>query len=341
MSIVNQMLNDLQQNKQSALVMEGLLASPADEPKIKKVIWLLFVIGSLLLITILTRSYFKQQAILSIPSTIDLSEKIKEVEQSNVIAKEKKVVIKSFDFKTNLNLEITDKKLEETRPFTQPTVISTESNNEKPTKPLIKKDGVELSGKTFKKISKISIAENELARIVKQWQFKSSETSYQNLLLMLNNYPDLPSIWLDSLSFLRTRNTNHYENLLEISIKTFPEKISFSLLSAQYDYSNGQYLKAYQQLNDINNKQKNQRVYQLSGLILQKLGKHQQAIKNYKTLLTIMPDRGEISMAIGISFDALKQPDQATVYFVRALKDRQLSPVQKQFIQQQLTTYQG
>ena len=348
MSIVNQMLNDLQQSKHPTPVMDELMSSPDAEPKKQRIYSLLVILILLIIAGALTRWLNQESSIISHKSTLtEIKIKPDNIDEENGQAKlknkpaQQKVVIQTYDFETSFNLETEAKQAIQLKTlptsFTPITKKTTEEIVLQPKKvaPSRQKTAA------VKKTSRISTAEKELARLIKQWQLGNSTDQHHNLLALLDSYSDLPTIWLDSLIFLKSKNMAYYEELLDLSIATFPEKNSFVLLAAQYYFSSAQYTKALLQLENIEEKRKDQRIYQLAGLVLQKLGEHQQAIESYKKLLVISPARGEISMAIGISYDALKQPKQAISHFIIALKDQRLNPIQKQFVKQRLIAYQG
>ncbi len=349
MSIVNQMLNDLQQSKHPSPVMDELMSLPDAEPKKQRVYSLLVILILLIIAGALTRWLNQEPSIISHQSMLtEIKMKSDNIDNENGQAKlikkepaQQKVVIQTYNFETSFNPAT------ETSEATQLKMLQTSFSpiTKKTTREIVfqPKNVAPSRQKTsaVKKTSRISSAEKELARLIKQWQLGNSIDQHHNLLALLDNYSDLPTIWLDSLTFLKSKNRAYYEKLLDRSITTFPEKNRFVLLAAQYYFSSAQYSKALRQLDNIQEKRKDQRIYQLTGLVLQKLGDHQQAIESYKKLLVISPARGEISMAIGISYDALKQPKQAISHFVIALKDIHLNPIQKQFVRQRLIAYQG
>lgn len=362
MSLVNKMLNDLQQSNHPTPVMEGLL-SPSDNQPERKTTKSLALFILLLLVGIIIL-FFNQNIFFiglkgSQVNTKISVDKVKQ-ETSQIELKEKskqqKTIIQKADFKNQRAMAITNKdsivvdtnqeihgninqtspeKMVAQKPVADESRIETDSlKNEK-------QRSIVTTSNKVKEISRISLAEKDLSRLIKQWQLVRPNVALKQLSSLLNRYPDLPGIWSDSLTFLKSKNLNDYENLLDRSIKNFPETNVFSLISAQHYFSSGQYLKASQQLDLIKEVNWDGKSYRLAGLIMQKLGKHQLAIEHYKKLLIIVPNQGEINMAIGISYDALNQPKKAASYFILALNDKNLNPIQKRFVRQRLIAYQG
>jgi len=361
MSLVNEMLNDLQQSNHPTPMMDGLISPSDSKPKTRTtklvVLFLLVSIGVFFLVY--SRNNFfsnHNEAPVETNTNID---KIQS-ENSQLEAKESpppiKTVTRKKDFqiqravttankdstavektqKTSTNAsQALPKKLNTRKLLVAETKAETNSLKEEKRKP-----GVASTDKV-KKVSRISLAEKELSRLTKHWQLARPQDSFKQLLSLLHRYPDLPGIWSDSLTFLKSKNLGDYENLLALSVKNFPETNSFSFMSAQHYFSSGQYLKASHQLKLIEDANRDKKTYRLAGLIMQKLGKHQLAIENYRKLLVIVPDQGDINMAIGISYDALNQPKEAVNYFILALNDKNLNPIQKRFVKQRLTAYQG
>jgi len=366
MSLINQMLNELQQSKQASVAINGLVPITDNESKTKKnwllMLLILLVSAGIVLHFLDQKHSYTDQPINPVDKKLTLGNMNNKtvIEKNVLIYKQQKMNISSLDLQTTLKINIESKakrKKSLNNDTNQSMIDSTHSFLEKNKlieKPITQKtvtisDGLKPDKQSLpintlnnvKQTSKISIAEKELTRLMKYWQLSSPRVGHEKLFSLLDNYPDLPEIWQNALIFIKSKNNHYYEKLLDRSIKTFPQLNNFSYLAAQHYYSTDQYLKAKQQLDFVEENRKDKKIYQLAGLIFQKLGKHQLAIDNYKKLLITTPNLGEINMAVGISFDALNQPKKAASYFSLALKDQQLNPIQKKFVKQQLNTYQG
>jgi len=328
MSLVNEMLKELQKNRSANHDIKGLVC-PTETKTSLHIFWLSGVLLLLIIFIIYkpiftnnlktTKNLITPRIFAGLPKKLDPH-------------------IKSID--TQLKLVI-DTKPEIT--FIVKPTIKTQRSKESVQEPIIKIINEKENKENDKPISlsRLSIAKKKLLVIFNQWHLQQSKRKLDQLLSTLNAYQDLPEIWNSALFFLKKIDLQTYQLLLTRSIQKFPNNIDFSVMSAKHHFKLGNIDQAFQYLNNIKEKKRDQRVYRLLGMILQKQNKHPQAITNYKKSLLLSPNSGEIHMAIAISFEALDQSNQAIDHFISAIKDNNLSKLQQQFIKQRLIAYQG
>jgi len=341
MSIVNEMLNELQKTRTPHHDIKGLI-SPPQNTSYSQYLWLTSLALVAILFIVIFKGYIEYSPeqkntsdfpkLVMLPNQLAPPENLKKVKNdTNKLLISNKDPIKAVSLKV-----VTTAPIASVTPALAP-------KKEPKIEPNIKK--LNTSKPTEKKVnissSRVSIANKQLVKLFDQWSLLELEVNYQKLLQLLKTYSEFPKIWHSSLSFLKTRDINLYQDLLIESVNQFPKNTLFSVISAKHYISLGKLDRAYHDLNKIDNKNRDDVVYQLLGIILQKQNKHKSAIENYKKLLLISPDRGEINMAIGISFEALNQPDSAVQHFIMALKDNQLTNLQRQFLKQRLVYHQG
>jgi len=184
--------------------------------------------------------------------------------------------------------------------------------------------------------SRATTANKKLSKVFDQWSISDNLTNKNRLEELLESYSDLPNIWQSALNFIKLRDVNFYQILLARSIDQFQNTNHFAIVSSKYHMSTGQLDYAYKTLTNIKSTLHNKRTYQLLGMILQQQDRHLLAISNYQKSLIFSPNNGELHMAIGISFKATNQPLLATEHFVKALTDYTLSDLQRRFLNQQL-----
>jgi len=346
MSLVNEMLNDLQKDQQKPVYIQGMVAT---DQKPTHLVNLFFV--SLLLVVIVLIGYWLLFS--------DKTMTIQENSNSNSVLTAK--LAPQEVIKTSVDASITSTGFaEESTSQPEPinsiinkTIIKTTEPKSTPTenhqtikKPQVNhKEPAKMEEKietiSIKKISRKTLAEKSFSSIVNRWNQTNANSSFMELDTLLDGYPDVPSVWLNSLIFLRSDYPNLYKTLLEKALATKPKYDPFLYLSARDYFSSKNYILADQQMNKTNKTNWDNNNYRLAGLIAQKLHHHQQAISHYKEILSTSPYRGDINMAIGISYEAMENYKLAVAHFTVALSDSNLSQVQKQFIKQRLVANQG
>ncbi len=334
MSLINEMLSDLQKTNQDSFTLDGI-TSPENRSSSFKYYWLLILpIMLFILINYKSILFFnlttdKTENIHIITHSTSKSIAIKEPLSRAVIKKERPTLLEITTTNKTNNVVIND----EIKDDINITVQKPAAENKK-SKTINKKKNTSI----IKSTSKISIAEKQLSQILNHWQDHTADK--QELYQLLIDNKRYPSIWLNALSFFRSKNNTYYLTLLNYSLDHFPNNAEFLLLISQYYFEGSQYLQANKQLEKINHKDRGPRIFQLMGLAAQKLNQHNKAIDSYKKILSLSSGRGDIHMAIAISYEALKSRDSAIFHLLNANKDRSLNPIQKKFIKQRLIAYQ-
>jgi hypothetical protein len=192
-----------------------------------------------------------------------------------------------------------------------------------------------------KTTSRTTIAKKHLANLVSQWDFMDEKNRLLKIESLFSNYGDQPKIWLQALSFLKSNGISFFSQFMSLALLQYPKNYEFISLSARYQFEIGNYSQSLKLVQSIPNNKMQLINHQLLALLYQKRGQHQKAIVSYQRLLLNQPLRGDINMAIGISYETLNQQQNAVKYFLIALNDNKLSKLQKAFVKQRLVAYQG
>ncbi|MGB0495078.1 MAG: tetratricopeptide repeat protein, partial [Kangiellaceae bacterium] len=158
---------------------------------------------------------------------------------------------------------------------------------------------------------------------------------------LFTQFNDQPDVWLKALLFLKSNSRTSLNDFLNIALERFPNNYEFINLSARNYYELGNFELSVAQIEKIPPSKMRSITFQLAGLSYQKIDEHQKAIESYQNILIDAPLRGDINMAIGISYEKLKQTENAAKYFSIALNDTTLNIIQREFIKQRLVAYQG
>jgi MSHA biogenesis protein MshN len=76
--------------------------------------------------------------------------------------------------------------------------------------------------------------------------------------------------------------------------------------------------------------------YAFLAALLQREGRHREAVDYYRVALRAVPGNGVWMMGLGISLRASNQSAEAHDAFLRAIDSKQLSPALQEFVERQL-----
>ncbi|WP_444996344.1 tetratricopeptide repeat protein [Aliikangiella sp. IMCC44359] len=199
-----------------------------------------------------------------------------------------------------------------------------------------------LTSSNIKKESQETLLKKRLKQIRKNHSSDNILATQQAIDLLLKDNPDFHTARQYLIKVCWNNIQCNVPELFKIAIKLYPNYVNYRLLAARYFFDRQQFELAEKYLlvkdNPIN---KNINLIQIRALTRQKLNKHNLAIADYATILESNPTRGDIYLAIGISFDAIGQINKARRSFQSALADQRLSTKQQQFAENKITSYQG
>ncbi|TQV71991.1 hypothetical protein FLL45_17630 [Aliikangiella marina] len=181
-----------------------------------------------------------------------------------------------------------------------------------------------------------------LQQIQSDSRFEAFSQTQQRVNQLLQQDPEFHQARLFLINHAIKNQFIELPKLLQQSVDSFPQISAYRLTAARYYFENNQFELAENILLDLN-LEANQitQLLQIRALARQKLEKHQLAIGDYSKILQDEPNRGDIYLALGISFDALGDFVQAKRSFQNALSDRRLNQRQAQFAESKINQYQG
>lgn len=379
MSVVNQMLRDLE-NSQAANQSLKMQAVPQATNGLSKILIALLAIAALLTLIWIGYQQFQQQNHLQTQPNIVSEPKPVEKRQTPEIAQEqhaegkvipdnrptqqpsnstvetieqpaptKIAVEKKIDTKqklaANKTAEVTvddssSKNLpsvpnRNNAPVEKPVVKVASSNTTKiaspaPTKADIKTQSLQT---TLKK---------QLEDIKQNYKSDGYLSARRNLMQLLDNHPDFHPARNLLFKLAKQSSEPHLANWLQQAVKNYPNYSAYRLAAARYHFERNDFSSAEQLLTGINRNYSNYfSLVQMRALTRQKLNKHQLAILDYGEILKQTPNRGDVYLAMGISFDAMGNTTQAKRSFQNAMSDSRLTRRQLQFAESKINSYQG
>jgi|GEM_PF-3001117 len=197
--------------------------------------------------------------------------------------------------------------------------------------------------------SKSIIQESQQTRLKKQLQQIQQNSALQTygdskdqLLALLQKHPEFHPARLLLFKLAAAHADPELSRWFMAALQNFPKVSAYRLGAARYFFERSQWLEAENTLLEIQPDWANyDALLQMRGLTRQKMSKHRAAIIDYSAIIARSPNRGDIYLAMGISFDALGDQVQAKRSFQNALSDRRLSKRQQQFALDKINQYQG
>ena len=341
MSLVNEMLNDLQKDHKQTSTIEGMSATPQTSNNT-----LLYFVVATIIAFFMVYFFYKKPIEIQPEQSIEKAIITESEKQQTETPLVKATTEKKIDPKQSKPLEKTeDSPLAQSESPVEPSteLVTTTKQKEKPSfiaPPAPAKETATIA-EPVKKVSRKTLADKEISKIIGNWSNLEENASFNLLKKRLDSYKDFPSLWIKALSFIKPKNDIYYENLLSRAMIIFPKKDSFKLMAARLSFIKSDYVNSEQLIENTDENNWSRADYQIAALVSQKVNKHKQAINYYKNIVAGSPNNGEINMAIGISYQAINQKKLATKHFRLALLDSKLNQIQKRFIEQQLVSNQG
>jgi len=191
------------------------------------------------------------------------------------------------------------------------------------------------------KISRRSQANKDLSNIVNQWKQHDQISNKRRIADLLSEYKIQSEVWLKTVSFLQRKNPSLYQEYLEKALVRFPEQDAFNMLRVKQLMKENKFTESLSYLEKTSKSGWELTQYRIAGYLSQKTNHHQKAIGYYNHLLLTNPNLGDVNMAIAISLEALNENKLAILKFQRALEDNKLNDLQRKFITQRIAAIQG
>ncbi len=193
-----------------------------------------------------------------------------------------------------------------------------------------------------KQESLATIKNKQLNQIKQDYQILGFTKTREAIEKLLQTYPEFHAARMYLVQLCWQKQNCSSSELLIKAIAEYPDHAAYRLTVARYYIEQKKFLSAEKHLLDIHPQQRNYlQLIQMRALVRQNLQEHLLAIKDYAEILKQSPDRGDIFLAVGISFDALGEYTQAKSSFQNAVTDTSLSAKQKQFALNKINSYQG
>ncbi len=361
MSVINQMLKDLEKNEQKTGNASDL-TTPESNNKSNRLLWLFILLLLLVLSYFINQIYFNGEAsnnktpasnqainTLKIPSdnkatVINRSVASKDTQNQKTnqpapkISKPpvKAAVAKQTKKKQSEIQSTTSSSLNPKKQGARP-LASSNPKAVKPAKPVNKTINNPIR---VKKLSKRNLANKEYQQLARQWSALDKAEQIASLDHLVMEFGDFTSLWYKVLSFLQNQNSDLFDRYLSLALTQHPNDTPLLMRSARRFFVQQNYSAALSSVNKSNPDLWQGRDHRFVGLVYQKNKLYRQSIDYFKKSLSFNLKPGEVNMAMAISLQAIEEHNQALARFIEALKDPQLSPIQRQFIEQQIAAYQ-
>lgn len=376
MSLINQVLNDLEKRGENAPLGEATIRAvpPRDESQ-----WMNYVIFAvaLLILAVMASRYFLQEDKVQVSSAVPTnrdspvtpSAREEKVQPPPVIAKN----IPDSELVPALKLDFAGVSLQVApEPVNTPTVekaeaavipVSTspapakkpviaEKKNRKPvaapiknTPPQAKEESPQnepvakpAEGTPLKQISPRQQAEGEFNKANLAAQEKRIGEALAGYETALHSDPTFKPARLSWVGLLLNLKRNEEaERVLQEGLKLNPHDISFAMLLARLQVERGAESLALDTLQKNLPDAKDQADYQaFMAALMQRQNRHQEAVAFFQAALQLVPNNGIWLMGLGVSLQATGRDEEAKEAYTRALDSNTLNAQLQAFVQKKL-----
>jgi len=197
------------------------------------------------------------------------------------------------------------------------------------------------AGRVDKQIKQVSVqqqADNEFRRasgLMQQGRINEALAGYE-AALQLDAGHDAARLAMVGLLLENKRNADA-ERVLQDGLKHYPKHTGFAMLLARLQVERNELALALETLQKALPYADQQPDYQaFVAALLQRQGRHKEAITHYQIALQLSPDSGVWLMGLGISLQAVQRNEDARDAFKRAIESRTLSAELQAFVAQRL-----
>lgn len=342
MSLVNQVLKDLQKNHQQSKPQQLYL--PVEDSPIKKIppaFHLSMAVMLLISAAIFSYLYLKPaEAARASSTTVLVNPKPGNTDNNNLLLKNSflPLLIKEPTYakeKSTTEKPIPEKAIAAEKPVDLP---EKQSGTKQPNKALTGKKVAEKA--VVKSHSKNTRLTWQLAEITNNANAYNYSHTKKSLQLLLEEEPEFHAA-RQYLIQLCWKNADLYlEQLLSESVSNYPYEAAYRLSASRYYLQKQQLPLAIKFLTDLpENLMLDKTILQTRAIIRQKQKQHQLAIRDYQTLIKNYSTGGDIYLALGISFEALGESRLAIKSYRKAVADPDLSSKQRHFLTAKLDSF--
>ncbi|MDE2117588.1 MAG: tetratricopeptide repeat protein [Betaproteobacteria bacterium] len=197
------------------------------------------------------------------------------------------------------------------------------------------------AGKVDKQIKQVSVqqqADNEFRRasgLLQQGRINEALAGYEAALQLDAGHDDARRTMVGLL--LENKRNADAERVLQDGLKHNPKHSGFAMLLARLQVERNELALALETLQRTLPYADPQPDYQaFVAALLQRQGRHKEAITHYQIALQLSPDSGIWLMGLGISLQAVQRNEEARDAFRRAIESRSLSAELQAFVAQRL-----
>jgi MSHA biogenesis protein MshN len=190
----------------------------------------------------------------------------------------------------------------------------------------------------LKKVSPQQRAEHEFLKAnqaLQEGRTNEALKGYEAALLADPTYKPARRAWVAALVGLK-RN-DEAEQVLKRGLKRDSHDASFAMMLGRLEVERDAVPLALETLQKTLPYAEDQADYRsFVAALLQRLGRHDEAVAHYQAALKVVPNNGVWWMGQGISLQALERKDEAREAYQRALASNTLNPQLQAFVQQKL-----
>ena len=207
-----------------------------------------------------------------------------------------------------------------------------------PAVPVRAMEGSRAAPQAIKKISPRQQAEHEYEKAelaLQQGHADEALAGYEAALLIDPYYKPARLAWVGEL--LRQQRNDEAEQVLQRGVRRDPRDVEFAMLLARVQVARDALDQALASLERVQSHAPDQADYHaFLAALLQRKERHHDAVQHYRTALEVAPETATSWVGLGISLQAIQQPVEAKVAFQRALESPGLDERLRAFVERRM-----
>lgn len=368
MSVINQVLSQLEQRGVQDVAGQVRPVSVAQQPDRRKLLWIAFAVVVSVLLGILLGSWLSHRSVIApavapivtpvvLSSLASAARPISTVTPVSVLAPVASrpstvSLASSVSVASAVVAEVAAPVMPAPPAFSTQMVVAEKprlkavplAKSAKPPKPqalpvpeITPPASVSLPAKKISTVQQAEAAFHQAIATMQQGKIAEALAGFETVLSLNPAHEAARQTWVALL--LENKRSAEAERVLQAGLLQNPQQVAFAMLLARLQVERGALSAGLNTLETVQLYANEQADYQaFFAALLQRQGRHEDAVSHYQRALQQFPSNGVWLMGMGISLQALLRPVDAKDAFQRALNSQTLSPELQGFVQQRINS---
>ncbi|WP_196139758.1 lipopolysaccharide assembly protein LapB [Aliikangiella sp. G2MR2-5] len=202
-------------------------------------------------------------------------------------------------------------------------------------------DDARFNNNKVKQVSRETSLKRALEAIINNQKNTGIDETIIQLDKLLKRDPEFTIAREKLIQIAWKHNHPKLPQILESAVIYFPDRENYRIATAQYYLKQNNAEAATKILEGISTNTASIEILRLRGLVFQKFGRHQDALNDYRTILSRFPNDSQTLLASAISLEHTGNLNAAIDNYVSAIKTGQLNIKQVTFAKQKVQSLRG